>query len=485
MTYIRHILALILLAVVSASGYAQLVGMELHPDEMKVWCSPDRKTLFVEGSASRVASVLTYRPRLEVSFQPSWANDTQPISKNFRLKLPEGTSTKFHYELPLSGELLEWSPVNPLFYEVRCILMAEADNGKLFECESWSTYVGFQSPIDADLSRRVVTDDEQYAGYDRQLPPLEVDARIRYARSKGYDVIRDLSHANSTRFIYNTARLGMLYEPRMNDFHATYAGQISQYLDSLDEWVKCRAASPAVWHWILPAMPDSIFRMCQKRIAALDARPVLSYDDASLLPADAPLPELTLQTPSPVQSDTLLPLAPQSLLRGAPGVEYVCRINCGGATVTDSNGQVWAADTVRWGIAAATTEPIAVSVAGTQMQLPEADQAVMQSYRICTAPAKDSVCYILPVDRECHYCLELYFQEPLGLRHGERIFYIGIGEQETTAIDLRTLNPSRFTASKLVFSVPAADKDYIRIHFPKPLVGHPILSAIALGTVQY
>ncbi|MDO4496346.1 MAG: malectin domain-containing carbohydrate-binding protein [Bacteroidales bacterium] len=171
-------------------------------------------------------------------------------------------------------------------------------------------------------------------------------------------------------------------------------------------------------------------------------------------------------------------VSPYSAMRGAPGIEYIYRVNCGGQAAVDHEQQQWMADTLSTHTAGSTQAKIQVGVAGKLMLAPAADQPILQSYR--EGDKESTMGYRVPVEPFGSYCVEIYLQEPEAQHPEERKFRMIINGHRSSWIDLCQMT-GRNTVIKLVFTVRPEERDYIDIRFPKNEKGNAIVSAIAVG----
>jgi len=474
---LRKLLLLCLLVVAGPSLYGE--DWSISVKEIRCWCSPDRSRLNVELDLASNKNYCYDNTRISVKVKDSFNQKADPLaSKNHKIH-PDTLFRTYSIEMPLHKTLDGWKPSAPIIYHVEIDIKGELG-------DYTHTFVNYQQDLgiagETELPEglRVVMEDGAYAGYDGQLPTVEIDSRTRYIRSQGYLLVRDEKGFCSPRYARDCARLGMWLEPQMAPYTATNV-QTQSYLQEVELRTKRLAFSPAILHWLLPPMPDSVAELCKRRIAAIDARPVLMADDRTLLAAEPALPEMSLKQPE-LQTDSLVEISPASLLKGAPGIEYVYRVNCGGGEVTDSNGQLWRADTLQTNLAQRTPNIINVGVGGELKQLAAADQEVMQSYRICVTA--DSMHYRFPADTLSSYCVELFFVEPLFKKSGGRVFSVMIDGLQTDPFDLRIVTGGQNVGSKMAFSVIPRTQPVIDICFPKPYAGHPLISAIAVGKVS-
>lgn len=444
------------------------------------WQSPDGKHLFVELDSIPRNGIndKKYLVNLQLAL-PDLNRQEGQTEKSFKVRR-SSDKAPYLFKMRLPSNLITWTPATPFGY--RLSVDVREDLGEItHEIVKYEQTVTFQGTVEPDDSATALYEDGRYAGYDGALPDGEVDFRVKMYRNRGYSIVRDKDYTSSPHMALACASLGMLCEPLMKPYTATDEQGRNAYLDEVSRWVKMRAGNASVWHWLLPEMPDSVAELCRRRILELDARPIFQCNDTTLMPADDPLPEISLmmakESPEPI-----VQVAEASLLHAAPGIDYLYRVNCGGEEVTDSNGNIWMADTLSTNLVGCSLSKVTVMVAEQLKLMDPADQPVMQSYRLCNTD--DEMVYHFPVDSLGSYCIEVFMQEPVLKRTGGRMFQVRVNDNISKRIDLIRLSGQRNMAVKLAFSFLSKDKDYIDISFPKPYAGHAIISAIAIGKLN-
>lgn len=464
---------------VSASDSTSRADSTVQKSPIRVWPSLNRKTLNIEIDSLPVLGYEDDCFVVKCCLQlPNTRVKDALVEKEFNVSRIPG-KTPYRFKIPLPKILTEWTPYSPFGYQLNVSVLADFGGYRPLY-DQYSVDLTFQGQMDDSLKVRVMGEWGRYAGYDGFLPNGEIDYRARMYRNSGYTLVRDVDCSIQYRLAHVCAALGLLYEPCMKEYAATNKTELETYLNEVSRWVKERANSAAVRHWLLPEMPDSVAEMCRTRISNIDSRPVLMSNDTSLTVAEGPAPEYSMAAPK-AQADSIEKVAEVSILHSAPGTEYLYRVNCGGPEVTDSNGNLWAADTLSSNLAQKTDARIKVQMQGEPKLLAPADQPVLQYYRMCNTA--DNMKYRFPVDSLGNYCVEVYLTEPVLKRGKGRMFQIQINDRQTGLIDLCQMDGFN-TVVKLTFAIPAQGKDQIEVSFPKPYAGHAVVSGIAVGRMN-
>lgn len=478
--FIRKYLWVCLLMAVSLPLRAQWDdGLSIHA--LRAWTSPDDQQLHLEIDVQAGELYSSSPTKVDVMLQTGDLNNPDVLlKKKFRIHPTDSLQT-FTFSTKLPQHLSRWCPENPTSCYNLVTRVRGEDLGTDVVLAIASIDFGLPDTTVDVTGMKVVYEDNLFGGFNGELTQWETDLRARRIRSQGYQVVRDGQYPSHPRMSHNCTRLGMYHEPVLPAYTAQTETERDQYLKRVEMSVKQRANSPSILQWLLPAMPDSVAMLCRKKIGEIDARPVRMWSDAQSVPADASLPHPCL-SPASIAEDTIVEVAIASILKGVPSMEYPYRLNCGGGEVTDSNGQVWAADTMQSNLPGYLNAPIRVSMGGEMKLLADADLPIVQSYRICTSA--NQMAYRFEVDSLSSYCLELFMQEPSDIKRNQRLFALNINGEESSPIDVVALSGGRHTVIKVAFSIVTQDKDYIEVKFSKPFVGYGIVSAIAIGKLR-
>ena len=177
------------------------------------------------------------------------------------------------------------------------------------------------------------------------------------------------------------------------------------------------------------------------------------------------------------------------------GYNYIYRVNCGGPSYIDKNGNEWKADRERkdastWGSLSWTKDFAGMPaffasqrktydpISGT------ADWKLFQTFRY----GREKLRYEFPVP-DGEYLVELYFTEPwLGTGGGMnctgwRLFDVAINDK-TVLKDVDIWKESGHDAALKKFVTAKVSSGSLTISFPRVASGQAIISAIAIGTLN-
>lgn len=186
--------------------------------------------------------------------------------------------------------------------------------------------------------------------------------------------------------------------------------------------------------------------------------------------------------------------APASITKGEPGATYLYRVNAGGPTIEDGDGQLWSGDRhwsagaqwgwTSWADAYPDLDPALGSrrvqydaIAGTT------EQTLFRTYRF----GRDRLSYRFAVPMG-DYAIELYFTEPWYGRTGIdatgwRLFDVAVNGK-TVLADVDLFHEAGFErAVKKVIPARAVDGQLV-ITFPRVTAGQAVISAIAVRTCR-
>lgn len=424
-------------------GFAQSIPTE----GVNFWTNAKGDSLWVEATVV-YSTYWTDEDDLQLEIKLTTSGNPQETVAKKVKRLNASSRKKVRVEQVFKlGDVSPWRPDFPYLYKLQLRLGNLTGPWERIY-DSFTDYVGFPR-FDADsVALNLVQEDEQYAGYNSQLPIAEIQNRVKMAYRNGYNAICDADHPINTAFVTEAARMGMLYVSRNAD---------------------------AKRKQILKRYPNVLF---------------VSEDE---LKADPPLqePSLCMHEAITEAEQAPLPLATHSLIKGVPGMKYLYRVNVGGTSATDSNGQLWEPDSLYLKFADGAEAgqvapvgyspmPVAVHLADSLYLLPEADQAILRSYRSFVSPADTLV---FPVDSAYNYCIELFVQEPVVNSKMARCFNISLNGYPTLPFDVRRITRRRFVGTKIAYTLELRNEEHIKIAFPKPEAGHPIISCIAISTL--
>lgn len=192
--------------------------------------------------------------------------------------------------------------------------------------------------------------------------------------------------------------------------------------------------------------------------------------------------------------DSITPTAAdrnQNLIQGAPGYQYLYRVNCGGDAYTDTYGQHWAQDDTCYSTSWSEQLRLRPFMA-SQGHLTDAihgtnDAPLFQYFRW----GRQRLSYHFDVPSDEVYRIELYFAEPwLGARYGaaidcegQRIFSVAVGD----SVVIPHLDPwaeAGYAGALKRVVYAKARNGRINLHFPEVKAGQAIISAIAIATTN-
>ena len=204
-------------------------------------------------------------------------------------------------------------------------------------------------------------------------------------------------------------------------------------------------------------------------------------------------------------ADTLCHYEPDEkaslLLRGTPGMTYLYRLNCGGDSLTDSQGQHWMGDDTRFSSSWAqrrefaadslcpvlasqgiTDAPVAVAYTGeTPRLLLDTDQPLVRSFRWGRGDLK----FTFPVDKSAPYIVELFSVEPWASSKGQRSYNVTInGVDYAPNLDIWQVCKGRNLLIRSTLRISGLDRDSLVISFPHVQIGQAVVSAIAVSTMD-
>lgn len=184
----------------------------------------------------------------------------------------------------------------------------------------------------------------------------------------------------------------------------------------------------------------------------------------------------------------------QNLTKAEPGYRYLYRLNCGGDTYVDSNGQTWLPD-VHWKEAGAygslswiddlgNLPPFLASQRCTKDPVTNTrDEALFQTFRY----GRDRLRFRFPLP-DGEYRVELYFTEPWygtggGMdASGLRLFDVAIsGTKVIRKLDIWREAGGHDKALKKVVRGKAVN-GWLEVSFPEVAVSQAVVSAIAVAT---
>ncbi len=189
------------------------------------------------------------------------------------------------------------------------------------------------------------------------------------------------------------------------------------------------------------------------------------------------------------------------LLRGTPGMVYLYRLNCGGDSLTDSQGQFWMGDDTRISSSWAqrkefaadslcpvlasqgvTEGPVAVAYPGEMpYRLPDADQPLVRTFRWGRGDLK----FTFPIDKTVPYNVEIFSVEPWANSVGQRSYNITINDVDyAPELDIYRVCKGRNLLIRSTIRLSNLNQDSLIISFPHVQVGQAVVSAIAISTME-
>lgn len=186
------------------------------------------------------------------------------------------------------------------------------------------------------------------------------------------------------------------------------------------------------------------------------------------------------------------------LFRGIPDMVYLYRLNCGGDTLIDTWGQVWAGDDTRFSsswsqrpvFAKDSLNPVLASQGVTDgkvvaylkgpKQILDNEQPLVRTFRW----GRQDLKFRFPVEPNHLYNVDFYTLEPWDILRNGRIFDIAVNGQ----VVVSDINPLEFTQgrNRLVrYTIPAevGDTTCLELSFPNVKSGQAVVCAIAVSVV--
>ncbi len=189
-----------------------------------------------------------------------------------------------------------------------------------------------------------------------------------------------------------------------------------------------------------------------------------------------------------------------NLIKGIPGMKYIYRYNCGGDSLTDSQGQLWMGDDTRFSTSwsqrpefaldslnpvlasqGVSDKPVAVAYPNRKPELfTETDQPLVSTYRW----GRQDLKFRFPVDSIAPYTVEIFTFEPFVDRQGSRVFDIAVnGEVYARNFDIFQICKGKQLLVRTTLRVGKPKTDYLEISFPHIEAGQAVVSAIAISTI--